>query len=80
MNACSSFPCGWNGAWCSSGVCPNRMGTQPPFTLQPAPSPRTLPVNIPFPTMGVTVVTMDKDGNVSIKVDQIPTAVGGARE
>jgi hypothetical protein len=34
------------------------------------PSPRTLPVNIPFSNIGITIVTLDGHGNVTIKVDQ----------
>jgi hypothetical protein len=31
--------------------------------IQPTPSPRYLPVNVPFSSLGVTVVTMDGYGN-----------------
>lgn len=48
------------------------MGTSwPPVTFQPIPAPRVMPVNVPFSTFGVTVVTMDRDGNITIKVDQV---------
>lgn len=48
------------------------FGLQPqlqPLVLTPV-SPRTMPVNVPFSTFGVTIVTMDRDGNITIKVDQ----------
>jgi len=32
-----------------------------------------MPVNVPFSTLGITVVTMDRDGNITIKVDQPET-------
>jgi hypothetical protein len=45
--------------------------------LTPIPSPRTMPVNLPFPDYGVTIATLDKDGNVTIKVNQpVPEPVG----
>lgn len=40
-----------------------------PSSYQP-PNPRVLAVNVPFPDFGVTVVTMDDDGNVTIKRNQ----------
>jgi hypothetical protein len=46
-----------------------------PF-IAPTPSPRVLPVNIPFSNVGITVVTLDGYGNVTIKVDQ-PYPVAG---
>ena len=56
------------------------IGDPPPFGIpfgipfwQPAPSyqpPRTMPVNVPFSIFGVTIVTMDRDGNITIKLDQ----------
>jgi hypothetical protein len=53
--------------------CPH-ISPQPfaPMVLSSIPSPRTMHVEVPFSTMGVTVVTMDRDGNVTIKVDQVP--------
>jgi hypothetical protein len=41
-----------------------------PTHLPPIPSPRYLPVNIPFSLFGITIVTLDGYGNVIIKVDQ----------
>lgn len=40
------------------------------------PSPRTMPVNLPFPTFGVTIAIMDVNGNITIKTDQ-PTPDAG---
>lgn len=40
------------------------------FAITPTPSPRVLPVNLPFSTFGVTIAVMDRDGNLTIKVDQ----------
>jgi hypothetical protein len=39
--------------------------------------PRVMPVNVPFSTFGVTVVVMDRDGNITVKVDQIAADTGG---
>jgi hypothetical protein len=52
--------------------CPSNPGGafNPPFALSPTPSPRTMPVNIPFSLIGITIVTLDGYGNVTIKVDQ----------
>ena len=71
MNACSRYPCGWYGTGCSAQNCPQNPSL--PFTMPSIPSPRTMPVNIPFSNFGVTVVTMDRDGNVTIKLDQVPS-------
>lgn len=68
MNICSRYPCFWNGVSCFAENCPRSPSI--PFTVTPAPSPRFLPVNIPFSLFGVTVVTLDGYGNVEIKVDQ----------
>jgi hypothetical protein len=51
---------------CTMQNCP--QNTSPPFMLQPV--PRTMPVNIPFSHIGITIVTLDGYGNVTIKVDQ----------
>lgn len=32
--------------------------------------PDWMPVNVPYPSVGVTVATLDKAGNLTIKVDQ----------
>lgn len=52
---------------------------QLPLPIQPIqiPSPRYLPVNVPFSNFGTTVVTMDRYGNITIKVDQ-PDAPSGS--
>lgn len=42
-----------------------------PVAFPPTPSPRVLPVNLPFPSFGVTVAVLDRDGNLTIKVDQL---------
>lgn len=70
MNFCTKYPCGGYGGspgYCHDPQCPLKSH---PLSIQPTPSPRFLPVNIPFSIMGKTVVTMDRDGNVTIKVDQ----------
>jgi hypothetical protein len=54
-----------NMCWPFHGCAPE----QAPY-LAPVPSPRFLPVNIPFPMIGITVVTLDGNGNVTIKVNQ----------
>lgn len=64
---CARIDCGWTGMSCMAQNCPQNP---PIFTLQPTPSPRTMPVNIPFSLFGITVVTLDGHGNVTIKVDQ----------
>ena len=47
------------------------MACQIPMPMFPAPvSPRTLPVNVPISTFGVTVVVLDGEGNLTIKTDQ----------
>ena len=38
--------------------------------LSPLPSPRTMLVNMPLPSMGVTIAVLDTQGNVTINVDQ----------
>jgi hypothetical protein len=38
--------------------------------IGPIPSPRTMPVSLPFSSFGVTIAIMDSDGNLTIKVDQ----------
>lgn len=72
MNICANYPCGWTGNGCTKQNCPQNMGGifNPPFTLSPTPSPRTMPVNVPFSLIGITIVTLDGFGNVTIKVDQ----------
>lgn len=74
MNTCSTYPCMRTTSGCP--ICdptPDMLrpyqGT-PYINLQPSPSPRTMPVNIPFSHIGITVVTLDGYGNISIKVDQ----------
>lgn len=70
MSACAKFPCGATmSGGCQDIYCP--MKPSFPLSIAPNPSPRFLPVNIPFSIFGVTVVTMDRDGNVTIKVDQV---------
>lgn len=67
---CVKFPCGMNetSGHCYDVYCP--MKATFPGTIAPSPSPRFLPVNVPFSNFGITKVTMDRDGNVTIKVDQ----------
>lgn len=69
MNVCSKFPCSMNmtSGHCMDAYCPMKTA---PLALTPIPSPRYLPVNIPFSLFGITVVTMDNHGNVTIKMDQ----------
>lgn len=70
MNVCSRYPCGWYGTGCVMQNCPSNH-TQPAYPILPStPSPRYLPVNVPFSNFGITTVTMDRDGNVTIKTDQ----------
>lgn len=39
------------------------------------PHPRFVPVNMQMPQFGVTIATLDKDGNLTVKVDQpVPIA------
>lgn len=71
MSVCSRFPCGWYGTGCSAENCPQSQSSFRPMVLPSIPSPRTLHVEVPFSNMGVTIVTMDRDGNVTIKVDQV---------
>lgn len=69
MNVCSRYPCGWVGGYCTAPGCPN--GTAPtPFLPMTIPSPRTMPVNVPFSTFGVTIVIMNSKGEITIKVEQ----------
>jgi hypothetical protein len=53
---------------CFDPYCPSKPAQFVPMAALP--SPRTLPVNIPFSNFGITVVTMDQAGNLTIKVDQ----------
>lgn len=60
----------------SIGDPPQFLGHQvwsPPGALA-IPSPRTLPVNLPFSNFGVTVAVLDQYGNLTIKVDQPESA------
>lgn len=41
-----------------------------PSSITPTPSLRVLPVNMPFSNFGVTIAVLDRDGNLTIKVDQ----------
>lgn len=77
MIACARFPCGGHAGGCSFADCINNQPRGMPFPnfpapsfIAPTPSPRYLPVNIPFSLFGITVVTLDGHGNVEIKVDQ----------
>lgn len=47
-------------------------GVAPAYGAWPAiPSPRTMPVNMPFPEFGeVTIAMLDRDGNVTILKDR----------
>lgn len=74
MQACSTYPCLRTSSGCP--VCDPTPAMRAPFggSLPYVQPPRTMPVNVPFSTFGVTVVTMDRDGNVTIKVDQVPPA------
>lgn len=69
MNICAKFPCGMSHmtGLCHDSYCPR---TPAQFSISPTPSPRYLPVNIPFSLFGITVVTLDGHGNVEIKVEQ----------
>jgi hypothetical protein len=53
---------------CMDAYCPMKAAF--PAQLPATPSPRYLPVNIPFSLFGITIVTLDGYGNVIIKVDQ----------
>jgi hypothetical protein len=66
---CAKFPCNMNmtSGYCADPYCPMKSA---PLVVAPTPSPRFLPVNIPFSMFGITVVTLDGHGNVEIKVDQ----------
>lgn len=58
---------------CSMPGCQTSAGCQcqpGPFFLSPTPSPRYLPINMPFSNIGITIATLDGYGNVEIKVDQ----------
>lgn len=70
MNDCAKWPCSMNKntGLCHDVYCPMRVGQIP--AIAPSPSPRFMPVNIPFSLFGITIVTLDGYGNVSIKVDQ----------
>jgi hypothetical protein len=72
MIACARFPCGGHTGGCTFIDCINNQ-SGPSYLATPfnIPSPRHLPVNVPFSTFGVTVVTMDRDGNITIKLDQV---------
>jgi hypothetical protein len=72
MHVCSKFPCGMTSAGCHDPYCPSKPALLPMAPLLSLPSPRTLPVNIPFSNLGVTVVVLDHTGNLTIKVDQVP--------
>lgn len=69
MSACGKWPCSRNmtSGYCSDSYCPMKAF---PVSISPTPSPRFLPVNIPFSLLGITIVTLDGYGNVTIKVDQ----------
>lgn len=69
---CARIDCGWTGQTCIAVNCPQSYNPGSPFHnfIPPTPSPRFLPVNIPFSLFGITVVTLDGHGNVEIKVDQ----------
>ncbi len=74
---CSKYPCAMNSTsgHCYDTYCPMKAAF--PGTIAPTPSPRFLPVNIPFSLFGITIVTLDGYGNVNIKVDQpYPDPVG----
>lgn len=75
---CMTHQCGGTASGCTIPNCPYAF--KPPFqpgggitSLPPYswPAPRTMPVNIPLPTIGVTIVTVDRNGNMTIKVDQV---------
>jgi len=68
MNACNSYPCLRTSAGCP--VCDPTPATHFPTPFMILASPRTMPVNIPFSHVGITIVTLDGYGNVTIKVDQ----------
>lgn len=65
ITQCLNYPCQRTTAGCA--ICDRAPVMQAPFSI---PSPRILPVNIPFSNFGITVVTMDRDGNTTIKVEQ----------
>lgn len=71
---CARIDCGWTGQTCIAGNCPQSYSPGLPYPVQtylpPTPSPRYLPVNIPFSTIGITIVTLDTEGNITIKVGQ----------
>lgn len=46
-----------------------------PFSI---PSPRFLPVNVPLPTFGFTILVMDIYGNVTMKTDLMEAPFGKA--
>lgn len=79
MIACARFPCGGHTGGCSFADCINNQARGGAFlstpSYMPIPSPRTMPVNIPFSLFGITIVTMDRDGNVTIKLDQTAQCV-----
>lgn len=80
MNVCGKFPCGMNmtTGTCNDLYCPMKAAFP---LIPPNPSPRYLPVNIPFSNIGITVVTLDGYGNVQIKVDEpYPAAVSTQKE
>lgn len=70
MKHCGKFPCMMNitTGYCMDTYCPMKPAQFSP--IQPSPSPRFMPVNIPFSLLGITIVTLDSYGNVNIKVDQ----------
>lgn len=69
MNVCSKSPCGMTTGGCVDRYCPTPQFFQ---YLPQQPPARYLPVNVPFSNFGVTTVTMDRDCNVTIRVDQVP--------
>ena len=70
MNICAKWPCSRDmmTGGCHDAYCPLRQAQM--STVTSTTSPRFMPVNIPFSLFGITVVTLDGYGNVSIKVDQ----------
>jgi hypothetical protein len=56
---------------CMNPMCQTSAGCKctpvAPFMVQ---SPRTMPVNMPIPTFGVTIAILDSDLNLTIKSGQ----------
>jgi hypothetical protein len=74
MNVATAGCCHHGVPWaCDCPMC-GRNGSQQTLTpVLSIPSPRVMPVNLPFPFSGsFTVAVMDSSGNVTIKTDHFP--------